>query len=351
MQVILMYFITHVGLIFFMYPTDIIESASRTHWVPIFIGMVFHLVFIWIYMKGLSYFPGKNIIDIYMEKGKGLSLIFLIPIIGYFFLANITTVRAYSEIINIVFLSETPLWATMIPFLFIATYIAAKGINVIFHTAFIVACVFLPLFLFIFILSFQNVDWRYFFPLFDIDYSFISNRSYYKSFFSFAGVFLFLGFIQPYHTYDRKKVFLSAILLLPFFLFSVYVPILTFGQATSATFQFPFVTALDSVYISWLVFDRITMFFLISLLIFIMIFLSLLLWMVCSILVHFVPIVKHSYVLYFLSILIFIICVMLPDWKVVENLFWWNTYFRFYVILVIPFSVLIFGVRSKRKVR
>ncbi|WP_231710674.1 GerAB/ArcD/ProY family transporter [Gracilibacillus suaedae] len=200
-----------------MYPTDIIESANRTHWVPVFIGMLTHLIFIWVYMKGLSYFPGKNIIDIYMEQGKVLSFICLIPIIVYFVLATITTVRAYSEIINIVFLSETPLWATMLPFLFISAYISTKGIGVIFHTTFIAACVFLPLFLFIFILSFQNVDWRYVFPLFDMDYSFISNRSYYKGFFSFAGVFLFLGFIQPYRTYDRKKVLLSAILLFPFF--------------------------------------------------------------------------------------------------------------------------------------
>jgi hypothetical protein len=300
-------------------------------------------------MKGLSFFPKKDIIHIYMKTGKTVALIFLLPVVIYLLLVMITTVRAHSEIINIVFLAETPQWAIMILLLFIPTYLALHGVEVIFRTGFIVACLFLPLILFTLIMSFQNIDWRYLFPLFDIDFSFITHRSYIKSYFAFAGGFLFIGFVQPYLTYNREKVLLAALALIPFFILSVYIPILTFGQATSTTLQFPFVLAVDTIYIHWLIFDRITTFFLLSLIIFIMLLLSLLLWMTSRIISCFLASEKQPYLIYSLSILTFIICSMIPNWGDIEQLFWWNTFFRFYILVVIPLSIYIFGWRTKGK--
>jgi spore germination protein (amino acid permease) len=341
----------HLGLIFFMYPSDIIDSTDQSHWVPIFLGIIIHLIFLWIYMKGLSFFPKMDIIHIYIKAGKSIAFIFLLPVVIYLLVVIITTVRAHSEIINIVFLAETPQWAIMVLLLLIPTYIAVHGVEVIFRTGLLVACLFLPLILFTLFMSFQNIDWRYLFPLFDIDFSFITHRSYIKSYFAFAGGFLFIGFVQPYLSYNRKKILLAALALIPFFILSVYIPILTFGQATSTTLQFPFVLAVDTIYIHWLIFDRITTFFLLSLIIFIMLLISLVLWKTSRIISYFLASVKQAHLIYLLSIFTFMICLMIPDWDDIEQLFWFNTFFRFYILVVIPLSIYIFGWWTKGKAK
>lgn len=53
---------------------------------------------------------------------------------------------------------------------------------------------------------------------------------------------------------------LGCLLLLPMFLLSVYLPLLTFGQATAELYEFPMLMTIDTVNITWLLFDRITIF-------------------------------------------------------------------------------------------
>lgn len=60
LHVMLMYIISHLGLIFFMYPGNVISSTEQGHWLPVLVGVIIHFIFISIYMKGLSYFPKKT---------------------------------------------------------------------------------------------------------------------------------------------------------------------------------------------------------------------------------------------------------------------------------------------------
>ncbi|MFC5649743.1 GerAB/ArcD/ProY family transporter [Paenibacillus solisilvae] len=348
-QVTLMYVITHLGLIFFLYPGDIISSTEESHWIPIVLGFIVHILAISIYMKGLGFLGKKDIISLYLGVGKGAALLFLLPMFVYFLMIYIIMVRSYAEIMTIIFLTGTPLWAIMVLFLIITTYIASKGVEAIFRTGVLIGLLCLPLILLIFSASFQNVDWRYVFPLVD-DFSFITNHSYLKSFFAFGGGFLFLGFVQPYFFYKQSKILIAAFVLLPFFIFSVYIPVLTFGQATASTFHFPFIVTLDAINITWLMFDRITMFFLLSLITFTMLFLSTILWKTMRIVNRCMPSFKPVYLLISISLFVFIVCLMIPSWEVVEKLFWWNTYLRFYILIAVPLSTYYFAARAKRKV-
>ena len=54
---------------------------------------------------------------------------------------------------------------------------------------------------------------------------------------------------------------LGCLLLFPMFLLSVYLPLLTFGHATAELYEFPMLMTIDTVNITWLLFDRITIFF------------------------------------------------------------------------------------------
>ncbi|RKL66237.1 hypothetical protein CR203_16940 [Salipaludibacillus neizhouensis] len=347
-HVVLMYLLVHFGLIFFLFPNDIISSSDEGQWMPILIGLIVHFVFVYIYMRGLSFLPEKNIIHIYSEISNGLAVFILLPVFIYLLLTNIIGVRAYSEIVTIVFLSNTPSWAIIVLLLLISAYLASKGVEVIFRTGVILAFVIFPIILFVLIASFQNVDWRYLYPLFNDDFRFITNPSYLKSFSAFTGGFLFLGFVSPFLTYKRKKVLIAAAILIPFFLLAVYIPVLTFGHSTSSTFLFPYIMAVDSTYLNWLMFDRVTMFFILCLITFIIVQVSLLLWMASQIINHWIP---HNpiYSVVTLVIIIFITSLMITNWETVEHLLWLNSFLRFYVIFTVTLSIYNIGRRSKRK--
>ncbi|KKI89433.1 hypothetical protein WQ54_26565 [Bacillus sp. SA1-12] len=347
-HVMLIYILSHLGLIFFMYPSNVVDSTSQGHWLPIVLGIIVHFIFLSIYIKGLSFFPKKDIITIYSSIGKWASALFVVPVLLYFIMIIFITARAYSEIITIVFLSNTPLWAILLLLLSISTYLSVNGVEVIFRTGLLLAILFLPIIIVIFFTSFQNVDWRYTIP-FDSNFQFLKKRTYYESFFAFTGGFLFLGFVQPYFSYKRGSVLVAAIILIPFFVFSVYIPVLTFGQATASTMFLPYVVVVDAIDINWLMFDRVTMFFLLSLIAFIMIFLSLIMWTASRIINNYLPSIKPVYLAIFLSICIFFSSVMITSWKDVEQLFWWNTFLRFYVLIAVPVSIYFFGRRLKRK--
>ncbi|KWX69927.1 Spore germination protein [Paenibacillus jilunlii] len=348
-QITLMYFFIHLGLIFFLYPGDVISSTNDGHWLPVIIGFMVHLAAITVYMKGLSFIGRRDIISLYLEAGKGWPLLLLLPVTVYFLLIIIITLRYCAEMMTIVFLSNTPLWAIMLLFLLIAAFIAIKGIGTLLRTGVLTGMLCLPVILLFTAASFQNVDWRYIFPLAD-GFAFFTDSDFYQSFFAFAGGFLFLGFLQPYFTYRKKNIFIAALVLLPFFLFSVYIPVLTFGQATASTFHFPFIAALDSINLSWLMFDRITIFFFLCLISFTMLFLTMVLWSTIRVISRCIPVIKPSYLTFALPVLIFIACMAIPNWEDVKLLFEWNSYLRFYVVITIPLSTYFFGKRLQRKV-
>lgn len=348
LHVMIMYVLCHLGLIFFMFPADIIASTEQGHWFPILIGIIVHFVCLLTYMKGLSFFPKEDILSIFSKSKKRVTFLFFAPVLLYLIMAIIITVRAYAEIVTLVFLSHTPLWTIILLLLSVSAYISSKGIEAILRTAFLLFILFFPILLFVLIMSFQNVDWRYAIP-FDTDLGFISKPAYFESYFAFAGGFLFLGFVQPFFSYERKYVILSAIFLIPFFLFSVYIPILTLGQATASKAFLPFVLIVDSININWLMFDRVTMFFLLSLIAFIILYLSLLMWKAIRIINYYIPKSRPSYLLFGLSVAIFFVCFWIPDWKDVENILFMNSFLRSYVIIVVPLSIYYIGRRLKRK--
>ncbi|KRE55955.1 GerAB/ArcD/ProY family transporter [Paenibacillus sp. Soil750] len=349
--VVFMFILTHLGVIFFLYPEDIIASTPSGHWVLILFEMIVHFAAISMYMKGLSSFPGWDIIRIYMNAGKTVAIFFLLPVTLYLLVVIIIAVRAYSEVITIIFLSNTPLWSIIILLLFVSTYLALKGVNAIFRTGVLVGTLSLPLILIISLTSFQNVDWNYVFPLFDQgSFSFLTTSSYLKSFFAYAGGFLYLGFVPPFFTYQRKKVLLAIVALTPFFILSVYVPLLTFGEATAATLHFPLVVVFETISIPWLMFDRVTMFFMFTLIAFSMIFISLVLWETNQVISQCIPFVKPKYLLIFLSVFIFIICLTIHDWETVEKLLLWNSPLRLFVLVTVPLSIFYLGLRAKRRV-
>ncbi len=352
LQVIVAYLLTHVGLIFFMYPTDIIETLEAGHWTAIMLGYVIHVALLAVYLRGLKYGGPKSVIELFTGVGKWFAIVFLFPVALYFMMMIIITVRAYAEIVTLIFLDSTPLWAIMALMLAVSSLMTIFGVESIFRTGVLVALLFSPALLLVFSLAFQNVEFLYWFPMIDersATFSYVFSKPYLLSFFAFTGGFLFLGFIPSHIPYKPRKILIASTALLPFFMLSVYVPLLTFGQSAASDLQFPFITAIDTVNVSWLMFDRITLFFLLSLVGFSMIFLSLVMWKTGLLVRSAFKFMSPIITVLVIAASIFLICLLIPDWQSVERLLWWNTLLRLYVMLVIPITTLIVGFLHRRK--
>lgn len=346
-HVALMYLITQVGLVFFLYPGDVIESAEAGHWIPVLTGFLIHLFFMRLYLKGLQLGGGADMVGMYMRMGKFAAAILLAPVLYYFLMVNVVMIRAYAEIMTIVFLANTPLWAIVLLLILIPVYLASRGLKTVFQTGVLVACFGFPLVLFIAFASYQSVDWRYFFPMFESSFSFLGHISFYRSLFVYTGSFLFLGFVQPYYKLRIGSMLIAALCLLPLLLSSVYVPLLTFGESTAKTLFLPFVVTLDIVHINWLMFERVSVFFLLSVISMILLFIALILWMTVELAGRFVPRARRNYILAATATFVFVFCLRIPSWQDVERMFMWNTWSRLYILIAVPFTVYVLGRRNQ----
>ncbi|NQX59148.1 GerAB/ArcD/ProY family transporter [Paenibacillus qinlingensis] len=356
LQVAVVYIITHLGLIFFVYPTDIIASTQEAHWAPILAGYIIHVIIVFVYLKGLSYYGNLNILQILINKSKVIAWMTLFPVFLYLSLVIVITIRAYAEIISIVILADTPIWILMCVLLGIPVFmIMHGGIKALLRAGILLGILFLPPMLFVMFSAFQNVDMYYALPLIPKDptkiFSFLTRLSYYKSLFAFAGGFLFLGFIPSALTFKPKTIYISSVVVLLFFLVSVYIPILTLGEETARQLVFPFIFTIDTIEINWLMFDRITIFFLLSLIAFVMLFIAITLWQIASLIRTKVQQIPNPYLLPAIAIVVLLICLCIPEWEDVEKLLQWNSFLRLYVSLVIPTIVFILGYRHHRRVR
>lgn len=110
-QATVLYVICHMALIFFLYPSDLFSAMDMGHWIGISISYALHAIALYMYVKGLQWTAHRNVVDMFGSVSRFLPRLLLLPAFLYFGVAIIITIRAYSEMLTLVFLSNTPLWA------------------------------------------------------------------------------------------------------------------------------------------------------------------------------------------------------------------------------------------------
>ncbi|MCM3257368.1 spore germination protein [Paenibacillus lautus] len=350
-QATILYVVCHMGLIFFLYPSDMFSGMDMGHWIGISISYALHAAALYMYIKGLKWAAQRNVVDMFRSTGKYLAWILLLPAFFYFGIAIIVTLRAYSEMLTLVFLSSTPLWAVQLLLIAIGLLMAWQGMPSMARTSVLLVVLFMFPILFVLCLGFQNVDWYYLLPLIDREQSlhFIAKPDFLVSLFVYAGGSFFLGLLPPSIHISLKKMMLGCLLLLPMFFLSVYLPLLTFGQSTAELYQFPMLMTIDTVNITWLLFDRITIFFLLSLMAFALLYLGVTLWVLATLAQKAVPNVPSVYLLIALTAGLFAISLAIPNWNSLKNLQVWIIPLRMYIFLVLPLITFLIGWRHKHK--
>ena len=201
------------------------------------------------------------------------------------------------------------------------------GVKALMRSGLLLSFLFLLPVLLVLAANFQNIDMHYARPLlpsFPEDYSFLVRSSYYKNMFAYVGGFMFLGLVPSNVSYSSKAIYISLLVLLPMYLLSVYIPILTLGEETARQFQFPFIITTDAVEIDWQMFDRITMFLVLGLVAFTMLFIAMLMWMFVDITRLSIIDIKPGIILLLIDGLIFAGCMGIPDMKSLYSLFDWT---------------------------
>lgn len=354
LQVSTAYILVHLAQIFFIYPIDIMESTDQVHWLPVLFGSLFNLIMISIYLKGLSYFKDQNIIEILMKKNKFLAWFFFLHALLYLGSMIILTVRGFAEVISITVLSNTPIWVLILLFLTIPGYIVLQGmIGGILRLSVLISALFVVPVIFVILASFQNVDWHYLLPLWTgfSDFKFVTNPSFYMSLFACSGGFLMIGFLPSFTKFKPKAIYWGALALLPAYLISVYVPILTFGEQTARQLQFPYIFVVDTIEINWLMFERINVFLLLGLVAFCMFFISVSLWQILCIIQQGVRNINSNYLIPIILIPLYICCLYIPDWDTSIQLLQWSMAFRLYVMVTTPVYLLIIGWLHAKKLK
>lgn len=347
-QIGLVFIITYFSVGYLHYPYLIYLLTQSGHWEVVLSQGLLQLILIWIYMKGLNYFPQKDIIDIYLKMGRWAAYLFLIP-----FVINLTALvafdlRFHTEVLTSIFLTRTPYWSILVLLIFISAYTAIKGWGTILRSSVFIFLLVIPLVMFNSISSMINFDFQNAFPIWQSSINFLVDIK----FLYLLGLssFLFLGFVpsETNMTFGQLVVAWACVIL--FILTSVYVPLFIFGQETVSTFPLPILEAMDSVDIRWFVFNRQTMFLGLSLVGFTIMFNALLIWMIGQIMLRLFKWhrTKATHWIIAFSLIAFISALFVPNHDWIEKCFLWSTGAQVYSMIIIPFTIFIYGAFSKR---
>jgi hypothetical protein len=348
LQIGFVFIIMYISLNHLMYPNLIYELTNTGHWEVVVCQGLLQLTLIWIYIKGLSYFPHQDVIDIFLKMGKTVAFILLIPFVISLTALVALDIRIHTEFINSVFLSRTPYWAVLVLLFFITTYTALNGLGTILRSSVFIFFMIIPLLLFIIFSSSMNFDWHNASPVWHPSLDFLIK----KKFFYLMGFapFLPLGFMAYKTKLTFGFIFLAWVCVMIFFLSFVYIPLFIFGQESAITLPFSMIEAINSVDITWFMFNQQTMFLALSLIGFTIILNGVLLWISGRIMQKMLKLkkAKASYWIIAFSVIAFSFAVFVPSRAWTEKCFLWSVGAQVYFMIIIPFSILIYGFVLKR---
>ncbi|WP_309122507.1 GerAB/ArcD/ProY family transporter [Paenibacillus sp.] len=344
------FFAVHLSMLFYLYPENVIGMSHFGQWAPILAGYAIELVFLLFYLSGLSAFPREDVADILSRWGVWAARLLLLPLLTYFFTSLVLLNRSHAEIAAILFLPNTPIWALQLLMLVIPLRAAAVGFASVQRGAIAILLFVAPLIAFSLASCFQNANLNYLFPL-QADGLFWRKELFLSVLIPHSG-FLFLGMTGTVCNFAsrplRRALFLAMGGLLPFYFLVAYLPILILDPGNAAQFQFPLPAALDTVNLEWLMFDRITMFYVVATIVLIYVYSAVLFW--CS-----TRLVSKLYwpwspkpLLFGIAAAVYVSCLAIPDWYTFDVLSHWNAPLRLYGIACIPVLAFAVAITNKR---
>jgi hypothetical protein len=215
----------------------------------------------------------------------------------------------------------------------------------------VAAIIFIPVIVFCLFSSVKSAELANMMPLYPSS-SFLQSPKFYSGLFAFSG-FLFLGFIRPHIRLEavqkRNYLLLYVIAIVPLYLISIYFPLLIFGQETVSRFIFPVIEAMETIDLYWLMFERVTIFYVTVTLCFVILSAALLIWISALILQKLYVPVSRNKLAAGVALVCYIVGCLIPSWNALELISLLDTGFRLYCILLFPCLLGILALILKRR--
>ncbi|WP_165452171.1 GerAB/ArcD/ProY family transporter [Paenibacillus thalictri] len=341
---------THFSIIFLLYPRALLHTTQYGHWEPAVINMLIELVLLVILLHGLKKGGHQDFADLFLPLGRWISTPLLLPLILYILLIAIMVLRGFAELMIIVFVARSPLYAILALLCLITLLGSSIGSQGIMRASTLFSLLHIPALLFALFACINNSKLLNIFPVVNPTMDFLQHGKLLVSLFSICP-FLLLGMLPPVCKIRIKPILMTMLPLSALYVYIVYIPILVYGVNAAVLMNFPLVTSIDSVNITWSIFNRVSLFYAVALLAFILIISSFSQW-ASAVLIHkMVPRWKESYIRPCLSLIIYTAALMIPNWDWYVDIYTVDTWFRMIIFVSIPVAVYIRGQFIQKQAR
>jgi spore germination protein len=112
-------------------PRTVTEKVKTPDgWITVILGGIVALLVVTIMIKLCQRFPDKTIFQFTQDiTGKWIGSVLSLCVIGYYLVLSSFEVRAMAETTRLFLLKGTPIWAIIMPFIWVALYLIIAGIN------------------------------------------------------------------------------------------------------------------------------------------------------------------------------------------------------------------------------
>lgn len=240
-------------------PKDIAEIANTGSWFPVFIATIIFSFMTYIITYLQYVFQDKTLYEYSQQLvGKLITNIITVIIIIYFFILFTMIVRAYSEMIKLIFLFKTPVTAICILFYIVVGYALLKGINTIARLCEIYCLINIIGFISIILLLATKGKLINIQPLFLSDDFTQYLKALSRSILSFSGIEIL--YLLPINRKENKNIFKYNTFIVGLvgimYIFILEVCISVVGVETLIYYKFPLFSIIKGVDIYYLEFFR-----------------------------------------------------------------------------------------------
>ncbi|WP_240633242.1 GerAB/ArcD/ProY family transporter [Paenibacillus montanisoli] len=248
----------------FIFPQSVIQSQSSGHWLTVVLGWLLQGVLLWLLVGGFR--EGKeDLLVCILKSKKAPRLIWL----GVLTISNICVIaliiRGHSQLLKLFFLPNTPLWVLMALLLVSSMCISYAGRNSLLRLSLLVGIFGLPLVLISLASSFSDLSLLMMRPL-QPSLSFLGEPKILPLFFIFSHTIGVIGFFGPLSRMAKRWLWGAWLISLFFYLLVVYIPLGFFGHEAAAPLRHPLIIVLDSIRVNWFFFDRLSLFYIMAVL-------------------------------------------------------------------------------------
>ncbi|MFC5448669.1 GerAB/ArcD/ProY family transporter [Paenibacillus aestuarii] len=338
----LFFFGAHSSIAFLLFPRAMLHATAYGHWEPVVLDVLIEFVLTVVLLKGLKKAGNMDYADLFLPLGRWISTVLILVIVCYFLFIAIMGIRGFAELLMIVFVVRSPLYAILLLLSLITLLGSSIGLQGVFRASNLLSIIFLPALFFALLGCFVNSKLFNLFPIVNTSFDFLQHGKFLVPLFSICP-FLFLGMLPPVFRVRMKPILITMIALTLLDLAIVYIPILVYGINAARLLNFPLVTSIDSVNITWTVFNRVSLFYAVALLAFVLATASFTIWSSALLVRKMVPAWKESYIRPALCFILFGLAYVIPNWSSIVKIYNIDIWVRLFIYFIIPCAVYVRG--------